>query len=157
MESQPLDSCTPSGNPEKKRAGIGMPATLYLQQFGDIVYQAFGEFPYHVGSSLTGSTWRDVDVRLMLSDNDYAIMGFGDPKCPHENPKWCVFCAAFSELGRRMTNLPIDFQIQQTSLANIEHNKHRSSLFLCEIRRHYPNKEWETTEKSNKGYDIGAL
>lgn len=139
MIDQPLDSCVPSGNPEKKRAGIGMPATLYLQQFGDVIVQAFGEYPYHVGSFLTESTWRDVDVRLMLSDEQYASWGFGDPEYPHHNAKWCAFCAAFSELGRRMTGLPIDFQVQDTTTANIKHDKHRSSLMMVEYRRKYPN------------------
>lgn len=127
-----------SGNPEKKRAGIGMPTTLYLQQFGDLLFHAFGHYPYHVGSSLTGATWRDVDVRVMLDKEEYAAMGFGDPKRPHENEKWCAYVMAFSALGRQMTGLPIDFQIQETDTANADYARpehQRSALILCAIRK----------------------
>ena len=59
-----------------------MPESLKLQEFGQLVYDAFGEIPYHVGSSMgekkTG--WRDVDVRVMLSDKDYEKQGYGNPQ-----------------------------------------------------------------------------
>lgn len=126
----------PSGNPKKKSAGIGMPAALYLQHFGRIVYEAFGEFPYHVGSSLDGETWRDVDIRLMLDAEKYAAMGFGDPARPHENERWCAYVMAFSALGRQITGLPIDFQIQETKTANKDYPKcRRSALILRSLNR----------------------
>jgi len=137
-EEEPIQECRPTGNPEKKRAGIGMPAALYLNQFGDLLFAAFGEVAYHVGSSLTGATWRDVDVRVMLAPEQYAALGFGDPKTPHENPRWAAYVAAFSELGRRMTGLPIDFQIQETATANAEYacgNHQRSALIMATLRR----------------------
>jgi len=134
--------CRPSGNPEKKRAGIGMPATLYLQRFGDVLFRAFGEYPYHVGSSLTGETWRDVDIRIMLDAEEYKAMGFGDPKQPHMNERWCAYVMAFSALGREMTGLPIDFQIQETNTANQEFpNSQRSCLILFSIVRQDANKK----------------
>lgn len=110
------------------KSRVGMPAQLHLHRFGQMVREAFGEIPYWVGSSLDSSTWRDVDVRLMLSDEDYAKEGFGDPKRPHENAKWSATCAAWSALGLQMTGLPIDFQIQDTSTANQEHIGSRSAL-----------------------------
>lgn len=99
---------------------IGMPTTLLLEQFGIMLKAAFGEVPYHVGSSLRSKEgdWRDVDVRVMLPDAVYAQMGFGDPEYPHRNARWVAYTLAFSELGRKMTGLPIDFQIQQVSYAN---------------------------------------
>jgi len=121
--------CKPSGNPDKKRAGIGMPTSLYLQQFGEILFRAFGEVPYQVGSSLECTAWRDVDVRIMLPPKDYAAMGFGDPKRPQSNAKWRAYCMAFSELGHKLTGLPIDFQIQDVDVANEEHDRLRSGLF----------------------------
>lgn len=98
--------------------GVGMPATLLLDEFGYHVHAAFGHHPYHVGSSVFNKTWRDVDVRLILEDEEYACMGLGDPKRPHENSKWVALTLAFSALGKAMTGLPIDFQIQQQSHAN---------------------------------------
>jgi hypothetical protein len=112
-----------------------MPAQLHLQLFGDMVTQAFGEIPYHVGSSLTGNVWRDVDVRVMLPDEQYAALGLGDPRRPQANAKWCAWSAAFSALGRQMTGLPIDFQIQDMTVANEEHPGARSALLMCAVRR----------------------
>lgn len=96
---------------------VGMPNNIYLEQFGHMLREAFGKIAYHVGSSMTQKTgWRDVDVRLILSDEEWIEWGFGDPE--HANVKWTAYCAAFSELGRKMTGLPIDFQIQQSTFAN---------------------------------------
>ena len=126
-----------SGNPNKAHPGIGMPGILWLQEFGDLVYLAFGEPPYQVGSSLTGKQWRDVDVRLILSDEKYAAMGFGDPKNPHESPRWVAFVLAFSALGKQMTGLPIDFQIQSQTEANENpaNDGLRSALIVGALRR----------------------
>jgi hypothetical protein len=98
--------------------GVGMPTTLLLDEFGYLVWCAFGNYPYHVGSSVFNKTWRDVDVRLILSDEEYERMELGDPKNPHVNRKWVAMTLAFSALGKTMTGLPIDFQIQQQSDAN---------------------------------------
>lgn len=100
--------------------GVGMPAALKLEQFAEAVHDAFGEWPHQVGSSLTSSTWRDVDVRLILDDDRYERMGFGDPKQPQNSMKWVAYVRAFSALGQEMTGLPIDFQIQQQTTANAE-------------------------------------
>ena len=98
---------------------VGMPADLWLNQFGALIYAAFGEYAYHVGSSLRQKDgWRDVDVRVMLADDVYAALGFGDPKEPHKNARWVALCLAFSALGKQMTGLPVDFQIQTLKLAN---------------------------------------
>lgn len=98
--------------------GVGMPAHLWLNQFGHLVYSAFGEHAYHVGSSVKEKLWRDVDVRVMLADDVYAKLGLGDPAHPHDNARWVAFCVAFSALGKQMTGLPIDFQIQTITEAN---------------------------------------
>lgn len=113
--------------------GVGMPAELLLQEFGSQVWHAFGEPPYHVGSSLTNKQWRDVDVRLILDDDTYVAM-FGDPRTAHTNGKWVALCLAFSALGRQMTGLPIDFQIQQQSQANEQYKGERSGLGIVALR-----------------------
>jgi hypothetical protein len=96
-----------------------MPASLWLNQFGSLVYHAFGEYPYHVGSSVKEKLWRDVDVRVMLADDLYEAMGLGKGwRDSHQNARWMAFCVAFSALGKQMTGLPIDFQIQKLSEAN---------------------------------------
>lgn len=98
--------------------GVGMPAWLKLQQFGAYVWEAFDEVPYLVGSAARGKTWRDVDVRLILADDEYAAR-LGElrrPRCL--NVRWNALCLAFAALGRDVTGLPIDFQIDQQSEAN---------------------------------------
>lgn len=91
----------------------GMPAGIWLNKFGGIVEDAFGEHPYQVGSSLTTKDWRDVDVRLILDDDVFAEM-FGQPES-YINAKVAAMELAFSALGSQMTGLPIDFQIQTMS------------------------------------------
>lgn len=123
------------------RIRVGMPATLWLQEFGSQVWAAFGSTPYLVGSALTNemnerpSTKQpfDVDVRLILSDEEYERQGFGHPQRAHQNGKWVAMCLAFSELGRRMTGLPIDFQIQQQTDANKDDGP-RSALGIVPLR-----------------------
>jgi hypothetical protein len=68
--------------------GIGMPATLKLEWFARVIHEFFGEYAYHVGSSLKCSlgqaeTWRDVDVRLILPDENFdALFGtLTEPRC----------------------------------------------------------------------------
>lgn len=100
---------------------IGQPQGMLLNQFGMLLWDAFGEVAYHVGSSLTtGKTrdWRDVDVRILLPDETWESMGLGNPENPHTNRKWRALCITFSEYGRHLTGLPIDFQLQQSSHAN---------------------------------------
>lgn len=114
--------------------GVGMPHHLFLNEFGSKIWDTFGVPPYHVGSSLDNKTWRDVDVRLILSDEEYEEMGFGKPDECLDNPKWISLCMAFSALGEKMTGLPIDFQIQQQSDANLKYKGHRSSIGLIPLR-----------------------
>lgn len=117
--------------------GVGMPHALKLQEFGSQVWAAFGHPPYHVGSSVRDKAgWRDVDVRLILPDEEYEALGFGKPgQDEHNNDRWVAFVLAFSALGREMTGLPIDFQIQQRSHANKAYPRElRSALGMVPSR-----------------------
>jgi hypothetical protein len=117
-----------------------MPATLLLEEFGSQVWHAFGSPPYLVGSSLVGKQWRDVDVRLILDDAEYEALGLGDPRpsYAHRNGKWCALCLAFSALGKQMTGLPIDFQIQQRTWANKTYDGPCSTLGVVALRLREP-------------------
>jgi len=114
--------------------GVGMPATLYLHEFGSQVWNFFGEPPYLVGSALYGKKWRDVDVRLILDDGEYERLGLGKPGLTHLNGKWVSLCLAYSALGKSMTGLPIDFQIQQRTFTNEQYNEPRSALGVVALR-----------------------
>ena len=108
--------------------GVGMPAAHYLDEFAGHVSSAFDDHygVFLVGSALKSKQWRDVDVRIILPDERYAKMGFGNPF--HQNAKRAALEMAFSALGKHMTGLPIDFQIQQQTDADTRHPGHRNFL-----------------------------
>lgn len=112
--------------------GVGMPAYLYLQEFGSQIWSVFGSCPYIVGSCLYKKVWRDVDIRMILDDDDFEIWGFGKPAS--ENGKRTALEMAFAELGKRMTGLPIDFQIQQQTWANEKYQGPRSAIGIVALR-----------------------
>lgn len=113
--------------------GVGMPQEIQLRQFGTFLYDAFGEMPYHVGSSLREKhSWRDVDVRILLPDDEWDRLELGDPARPQENARWVAITLAWSAFGRVLTSLPVDFQLQKRSHANAEFQRpdhQRSALF----------------------------
>jgi hypothetical protein len=78
-----------------------------------LIRNAFGRPPYLVGTAGVGDaeTYRDVDVRMMLDDEDFAAA------CPTRG-HWELLSAAIGAYLRDRTGLPIDFQIQRTSEAN---------------------------------------
>jgi hypothetical protein len=113
---------------EEEFRKIGMPGHMYLELFGSMVWDYFDHAPFLVGSALTGENPRDVDVRLMLDDDQYEH--FCGPYVTPErtNPRWAAICMAFSELGRKLTGLPIDFQIQRRGEANEKYPGRRQAL-----------------------------
>ena len=100
--------------------GLGPHNALLLDLFGELVFEAWGERGYLVGSSQRGEVFRDVDVRVMLSDEEYA-RHFGtvwQTGKRHNNPRWRAHMLAWSRLGQQMTGLPLDFQVERLSEAN---------------------------------------
>lgn len=122
---------------------VGQPQGMLLNQFGEILRDAFGEVAYQVGSSLGEKTsgWRDVDVRLMLDDEIWEAMALGNPADSHGNQKWRALCIVFSNYGRHLTGLPIDFQLQQRTHANTEYSGekggNRSALII--VNHEFPH------------------
>lgn len=130
---------------------VGMPQSLWLQQFGDHLYRAFGEVAYHVGSSLREkSGWRDVDVRVMLSDEEYARIELGDPDRPHDNQRWVSIVLAWSAFGHQLTGLPIDFQLQQRTYANEKFGRpdHQRSALILICDAHANSALWDRARQS---------
>ena len=101
--------------------GTGSPACLKLEVFGDWIWKAFGTPAYLVGSAAVSKTWRDIDIRLILDDAEYA-QWFKD-ESGSRDPLWTLICGGISELGKAMTGLPIDFQIQSQTHANTHYGK----------------------------------
>ena len=82
---------------------------------------------YHVGSSLTRSRGdnppRDIDLRMMLSPEDYARLTPG---------QWRIIADAIGRSIEADTGIaPIDFQIQDLDEANAEFSETRSAIFLA--------------------------
>jgi NAD(P)-dependent dehydrogenase (short-subunit alcohol dehydrogenase family) len=103
---------------ERPMVGVGMPAALHLEAFGREIEAAFGHLPYLVGTAAVGKTWRDVDVRLILPDEEFDDLFPTHVRPSHQDGRWGLLCAAISELARQRTGLPVDFQIQRQSYAN---------------------------------------
>lgn len=112
---------------------VGQPQQMLLCEFGDRVRAVFGEMAYHVGSSLEKKEgWRDVDVRVMLSDDQWNTLELGDPDDCHHSERWRALCIVFSHYGRSTTGLPIDFQLQHVDHANADYgDRPRSALFTA--------------------------
>ena len=86
------------------------------------VSRMFKDHPYLVGSALQSKDYRDVDIRLILSDKDY-----GELDCQLELN---MLNLAVSIWGQKATGLPIDFQIQQMTEANKNFKGPRNALGL---------------------------
>lgn len=109
----------------KGRTDLLTTSELYhLDQACQLVSRAFGgEHPYLVGTAGAGNAerYRDVDVRLMLDDDEFAAV------CPTRD-RWELLCVAISTYLSQRTGLPIDFQIQLTSVANEKFSGPRNPL-----------------------------
>lgn len=91
-----------------------------LDRFGGYVRDAFRESlgVYQVGSSLKRLDYRDVDVRLMFTDEDFDRR-FGRLASPrYKNACWNAHCIAWTHFGQSITGLLIDFQIDRQTEAN---------------------------------------
>jgi hypothetical protein len=87
---------------------------FHLDQACQLITKAFGgECPYLVGTAGLGgaSSYRDVDVRLMLDDEEFAAA------CPTRE-RWELLCLSVGAYLSQRTGLPIDFQIQLAAVAN---------------------------------------
>lgn len=91
-----------------------------------MISAGFDSPPYLVGTAgafAEGDGYRDVDVRLILGDEDFAAI------CPTRD-RWELLCVAIGTWLRERTGLPVDFQIQQRTAANEKHDKPRNPLGL---------------------------
>ena len=99
----------------KQRTDLLTTAEMYnLDAACRLISRAFdGEPPYLVGTAGMGGaeSYRDVDVRLMLDDEEFAAV------CPTQ-ARWELLCLAVSAYLSERTGLPVDFQIQRTAEAN---------------------------------------
>lgn len=88
-----------------------------------LVTRAFGTHPYLVGSAgYDGDRdYRDVDVRLMLDDAEFAKV------CPTRE-RWELLCLAIGTYLSQRSGLPVDFQVQRMREANERFSGNRNPL-----------------------------
>lgn len=102
----------------------------HLDQACQLINRAFkGGPPYLVGSAGTGndgSPYRDVDVRLMLDDDEFAAA------CPTRE-RWELLCLSISGYLSQRAGLKIDFQIQRLREANERFSGPRNPLGLIHL------------------------
>ena len=89
---------------------------------------AFHHPPYLVGSALTEDTFRDVDVRTILADDEFDVLFATRPDL------WGMFCLAVSVYLSDTTGLRVDFQVQRQTEANEKHTGMRNPLALIVTR-----------------------
>ena len=128
----------PDPPPRVRRANyIGAPQFFRLNEACRIINDAFdfGYGVYLVGSSLVRRDYRDVDLRCIVSDEDYARLFPGIGAGPWRHPFWSLLCSSISLYLSQTSGLPIDFQIQSMTEANRdypspEHQRNALGLFF---------------------------
>jgi len=123
------ETTDPEVAPRKKCNYVGAPAIFALETACRQLTEAFGGWGcYLVGSSLDRPDWRDVDVRFIMSDEQFATEFPGAGRCWEQDAKWLLLTVAISERLSKITGLPIDFQIQPRTYANERHRGSRIAL-----------------------------
>lgn len=118
-----------SGRSRHKGIHIGAPACFALELACRQITDAFGGFGcYVVGSALERSDWRDVDVRLILSDDEFRTLFPDAGEHWEHDTRWLLMTISLSKLLSTATGLPIDFQIQSQTYANERHPGPRSAI-----------------------------
>ena len=85
-----------------------------------IIGDCFGRGTYQVGSSLHTASYRDVDIRHIMSDEEFDAHFPGATKGIHYQAKLKFMNMVISDWLKSQTCLPIDFQFQRQSDANRE-------------------------------------
>ena len=114
----------------KKGVYVGAPAIFALELACNDICTAFkGYGCYLVGSALERQDWRDVDVRFIMRDEDFAAL-FPDAgnRRWEQDPRWLLLTVAISERLSKITGLPIDFQFQPQTHANEYHHGPRHAM-----------------------------
>lgn len=124
----------------QKVAYVGAPACFALELACKPINDAFGPDGncYLVGSALERAGWRDVDVRFIMPDAQFAAEFPAVDMRAHTwefDPKWILLTTGIAAYLSRATGLPIDFQIQPQTHANKAHKgKRRHALGLTFVK-----------------------
>lgn len=102
----------------RRETRVGSPGFFLLNQACLAVNAAFDTTCYLVGSAVSYPTWRDVDVRVILPDDQFGRLfpgvGGGNPRV---HPLWSLLCSSTSLWLGQAAGLPVDFQVQSQTRA----------------------------------------
>lgn len=113
----------------KKANYIGAPAIFSLEQACRHVTEAFGGYGcFLVGSALERADWRDVDVRYIMDDSEFAKLFPDAGQHWEQDTRWLLLTVSISERLSKVTGLPVDFQFQPQTHANERHKGPRHSI-----------------------------
>lgn len=121
----------------EKASYVGAPAIFKLELACHHINAAFGGVKvgfghcYLVGSSLVRADWRDVDVRFIMGDDDFAALFPGANLVPctwEQDQRWLLLTSWCSKWLSDQSGLPVDFQFQPQTHANERHKGLRSAL-----------------------------
>jgi hypothetical protein len=115
----------------RKFCHVGAPAIFALDMACREVCEAFDSYGcYLVGSALERPDWRDVDVRMIMGDEEFAAV-FPDAGAEghwEHDPRWLLLTVAISARLSALSGLPVDFQFQPQTHANKRHPGARHCL-----------------------------
>jgi hypothetical protein len=118
-----------SSSPRKKANYVGAPKIFALEQACRDVTEAFGGYGcYLVGSALQTPDWRDVDVRFIMKDEEFAALFPDAGQHWEQDPRWLLMTVSISERLSKVTGLPIDFQFQPQTHSNERHKGTRHAI-----------------------------
>jgi hypothetical protein len=113
----------------KKISYVGAPGIFALEQACRSIGEAFGGFGcFLVGSALERPDWRDVDVRYIMADSEFATLFPDAGEHWEHDARWLLLTVSISERLSKVTGLPVDFQFQPQTHANERHTGPRHSI-----------------------------
>lgn len=120
----------------KKICYVGAPAIFALELACQHINAALGDYGcYLVGSCMERADFRDVDMRFIMEEQSFSVLfpcvdlSLGSATWEFD-PRWLLFNTSICKWLREQTGLPIDFQIQPQTFANMRHDKPRSAIGL---------------------------
>ena len=130
-----------------RTSALGPLELTELRAWGQRVRPIFDSMPYLVGSTMKQATYRDVDVRVLLPDDEFdRWFGLDVWEMRSEHPgsthpwhdaAWTGLCIAIGTWGRVVTGLPIDFQVQRRDEANEQYRGEPRNPIGVDVFREY--------------------
>ena len=121
----------PAARSRKKVCYVGVPAIFKLELACQHLSRGFGDVCYLVGSALERPDWRDIDIVMIMSDENFAAE-FPDASSGHWefDPKWLIMTVAKSDWLSAQCGHLVDFKFQQRTHANQMHKGPRNAMGL---------------------------